>query len=141
MLEERPASSSWRKRPGVPAEFARFLIAGTVNTLIGYGVILLALQFVGYQLAYALGYAVGIVVAYVTNSRFVFRKALSLRTALRYPIVYALQYMAGALVLQGLVKWLGMDARWAALIALAVSVPVTFVLNRIALAARKSSDQ
>ena len=114
-------------------EFARFLGAGLVNTGVGYGAYLLLLQWIGYELAYAAAYVVGIVVAYVLNSLFVFRSRMGLRTALRYPLVYLAQYLFGAALLYGMVNWLGFDHRWAALIALFLSVPVSFLLNRLVL--------
>jgi putative flippase GtrA len=117
-------------------EFARFVAVGLVNTGIGYGVFLLLLPTVGYQPAYAAAYLVGIVVAYLLNSTFVFRSRIALRTALKYPLVYVVQYLFGALLLYGMVAWLGIDRRWAALIALVLSVPVSFVLNRLALVKR-----
>jgi len=117
-------------------EFARFLLVGLVNTGVGYGVYLLLLQWIGYELAYAAAYIVGIVFAYLLNSLFVFRSPVRLRTALRYPFVYLAQYLFGSLLLFGMVAWLGVDRRWAALIALMLSVPVSFLLNRIVLARR-----
>jgi putative flippase GtrA len=120
-------------------QFARFLVAGLVNTGVGYGVYLILLHWTTYEVAYAAAYVVGIVVAYVLNSFFVFRSPISLRTALRYPFVYLVQYLFGAILLYGMVSWLGFDRRWAALIALALSVPVSFLLNRIALSQRASS--
>jgi putative flippase GtrA len=138
MQAERP---SWREHPGTRAQFARFVLVGLVNTGIGYGVYLLALPWLGYQPAYALAYVVGIVVAYLLNSGFVFRRSLSLATAVCYPIVYLVQYGFGALVLHALVSWVGIDARWAALAALVLSVPVSFVLNRQVLAIRNSPEQ
>ncbi len=141
MPDGRQAGSSWRAHEGIAAQFARFLVVGLANTGIGYAVYLLALPYIGYQPAYAMAYVAGIVVAYLLNSTFVFRRSLSVATAARYPLVYAVQYAAGALVLHGLVNWLGVDAHWAALIALAASVPVSFVLNRLALAVRPPSDE
>lgn len=114
-------------------EFARFLGVGVVNTGVGYGVYLLLLRWLGYELAYAAAYVVGIVVAYVLNSLFVFRSPLRLRTALRYPFVYLAQYLFGSVLLYFMVRWLGLDRRWAALVALILSVPVSFLLNRVAL--------
>ena len=117
-------------------EFARFLIVGLINTGVGYGVYLLLLQWIGYELAYAAAYLVGIVFAYLLNSLFVFRSPMRLRTALSYPFVYLVQYLFGSLLLYAMVAWLGLDRRWAALIALVLSVPVSFLLNRIVLARR-----
>jgi putative flippase GtrA len=117
-------------------EFARFLVVGLINTGIGYGVYLLLLRWTGYELAYAAAYVVGIVSAYLLNSLFVFRSPMRLGTALRYPFVYLAQYLFGSLLLYAMVSWIGADRRWAALFALILSVPVSFLLNRIALARR-----
>jgi len=114
-------------------EFARFLAAGLVNTGVGYGAYLLLLQWIGYELAYAAAYVIGIVIAYVLNSLFVFRRRMGLRTAWKYPLVYLAQYLFGAALLYAMVNWLGFDRRWAALIALFLSVPVSFLLNRLVL--------
>lgn len=120
-------------------EFARFLVVGVINTGVGYGVYLFLLQWIGYELAYAAAYVVGIVFAYLLNSLFVFRSPMRLRTALRYPFVYLAQYLFGSALLYAMVAWLGIDRRWAALFALILSVPVSFLLNRIALARRPMS--
>jgi putative flippase GtrA len=141
MPDGRQAGPSWRAREGIAAQFARFLLVGLANTGIGYAVFLLALPTSGYQPAYAMAYVAGMVVAYLFNSMFVFRRSLSIATAARYPLVYVVQYASGALVLHGLVNWLGVDARWAALLALAASVPVSFVLNRLVLATRTPSGK
>jgi putative flippase GtrA len=122
--------------PDRAQEFARFVVAGSINTGVGYGVYLLLLPLIGYQPAYAAAYLAGIVVAYLLNSMFVFRSRITVRTALRYPLVYLVQYLFGAVLLFGLVAGFGFGQRWAALIALALSVPVSYVLNRLALARR-----
>jgi putative flippase GtrA len=122
------------------SQFTRFLGAGLVNTGVGYGVYLVLLNWINYQIAYAAAYVVGIVFAYTLNSLFVFRSPIGLRTAVRYPFVYLAQYLFGAALLYGMVNWLGIDRRWAAVLALALSVPVSFVLNRIALTYRASSS-
>jgi len=130
------SDSNAAQRSSSPTQFARFLVAGAINTAVGYGVYLLLYAALGYEAAYAAAYAAGIVVAYVLNSRFVFRTPLGVRTALRYPFVYLAQYLFGAALLYVLVSALDLDRRWAALVALAASVPVSFVLNRLALVRR-----
>lgn len=122
--------------PGRAREFARFVVVGCINTAVGFAVYLLLLPLMGYQPAYATTYVIGILVAYLLNSIFVFRSRISLRTAVRYPLVYLVQYLFGALLLFGLVAGLGLDRRWAALIALILSVPISYTLNRIVLTRR-----
>ncbi|MBS0193765.1 MAG: GtrA family protein [Proteobacteria bacterium] len=128
---------AWCVRHGLAAQFVRFVVVGLTNTGIGYAAYLLALRVAGFQTAYAIAYGVGIVSAYLLNSKFVFRRSLALSTAVRYPSVYLVQYVAGALMLQAIVRWFGMDRRWAALLVLALSVPVSFAINRSVLAAGK----
>lgn len=128
-----PCTWAWHRHRGRAAEFGRFVLVGLTNTGVGYGVYLLLLTSIGYEAAYAAAYLVGVVVAYVLNSNFVFRSRMLLRTALRYPLIYAVQYLFGALLLYALVNWTGIDRRWAALLALALSVPASFVLNRLVL--------
>ena len=133
IVTERASIWNSAVRRGHAFEFARFLGVGLVNTGVGYGIYLILLRWIGYQLAYAAAYVVGIGFAYVLNSLFVFRSRMRLRTALRYPLVYLAQYLFGAALLYGMVNWLGFDRRWAALVALFLSVPISFLLNRLVL--------
>jgi len=57
-------------------EFASFVVAGLVNTAVGYGAFWLANQTLGLHiaLANAIGYAVALAVAYGLNRYFVFRR-------------------------------------------------------------------
>lgn len=122
-------------------QFTRFLASGLVNTAVGYGVYLGLLRWTSYEIAYAAAYVIGIVVAYVLNSLFVFHSPIGLRTALRYPFVYLAQYLFGAGLLYATVSWFDFDRRWAALVALALSVPLSFLLNRIALSQRTPAQE
>lgn len=57
------------------AEFIRFVVAGVVNTAVGYVVFWIANQTFGLHIALAntIGYAVALVVAFLANRLFVFR--------------------------------------------------------------------
>ena len=114
-------------------EFGRFLLAGVLNTTVGYGSYLLMAHALGPQPAFAAAYAIGIIVAFLVNSRFVFRTPMTLRKALAYPLVYLGSYLASAMVLAIATRVLAIDHRWAAIAALVAGVPVSFVLNRMAL--------
>lgn len=111
-------------------EWLRFVGVGLVNTAAGYVLYLLLLRFFPYAESYALTYAVGIFVSYGLNSRFVFRRSLELKKALRFPAVYGIQYGLGALLLWAAVELLDADPRIAALLAVALTVPVVFLLSR-----------
>ena len=111
-------------------EFVRFVWVGLVNTAAGYLLYLLLLHFLSYTVSYALVYAAGIFISYALNSRFVFHQPLALRKALRFPAVYAVQYALSALTLWAAVELFAVDPRVAFLLAVALTVPVVFLLCR-----------
>ena len=123
---------------GRTPEFVRFLLAGILNTAVGYGAYLLLEPALGRQPAFAAAYAIGIILAFLVNSRFVFRTSMTLRKALAYPLVYLGSYLASAMMLAIATDVLAVDHRWAAIAALVAGVPVSFVLNRVALRNRPS---
>jgi putative flippase GtrA len=114
------------------AEFARFLIVGATNTAFSYLVFLLLYKVMHYQAAYALSYAAGVVLSYFLNVHFVFKTKRSLKSFLRFPFVYVVQYGLGALMLGLLVGW-GADPRLAMAAVIVITIPVTFVASRFVL--------
>jgi putative flippase GtrA len=114
------------------AEFARFLLVGVTNTLFSYLLYLLLLNFLPYLAAYTLSYCAGIVLSYFLNVYFVFRKSVSLGSFLKFPVVYAIQYSLGALVLWILVG-AGISPNLAMLGVIVVTIPVTFIASRFVL--------
>lgn len=115
------------------AEGFRFVLFGAFNTLLTYLAFCLLVFVMHPQTAYALVFVLGIAIAYVGNSRFVFRKALDWKIAGVYPLIYFVQYAltAGLIFLFGL--WPGVGPRAALAMALTISTPVSFMLNRMVL--------
>jgi len=114
------------------SEFTRFLLVGATNTVFSYLLYLLLLKFLPYIAAYTLSYCAGIVLSYFLNVLFVFKKNVSIASFLKFPVVYAIQYSLGALVLWLLVS-LGINPTWAMIGVLIVTIPVTFVASRFIL--------
>ena len=110
--------------------FARFLVSGAFNTLVTYLLYLLLLQFLSYRISYTISYAAGIVLAYELNRVFVFKAPRSLASIAATPLIYLLQYCVGLGVVSLWVEYLGLSARIAPLVAIALTVPLTFVLTR-----------
>jgi putative flippase GtrA len=117
-------------------EFARFIVAGAINTGISYAVYLVLLVLLPYLAAYTISYVVGIVISYLLLTRFVFRARRRLATAVRFPLVYVAQYLIGSAVIVLLVEAMGVRASIAAIVAIVVSIPVTFSLSRFLLRAK-----
>lgn len=111
-------------------EIPRFLLAGILNvgsTYVIYRVLLLATS---YAAAYTIAYVAGIGISYFLNTLYVFREAPSKRAAAQYPLVYVVQYVVGLAALHALVRYAGVDSRFAPLITLLITVPISYLLAR-----------
>ena len=75
--------------------FFRFIIVGAVNTLIGYGIIMILFHLVGlsYSLSYFMSYVVGVIVSFFLNRQFVFfSKNNKLQEFFRFLIAFGISY-------------------------------------------------
>jgi putative flippase GtrA len=114
-------------------QFSRFLVAGAVNTAISYAICFALLGFVPYLVAYTIAYVIGIGMSYLLMTQFVFRTPRRLTTAIRFPLVYVAQYVTGSAVIVLLVEAWNVRPAVAAIIAIVVSLPVSFVASRVVL--------
>ena len=108
----------------------RFIFTGALNTLITYCVYIVLETVLEYQIAYLISYSIGILCSYLMNALFVFRRYLSLKTFLRFQLVYVVQYLASAILLEILVRWAGLSTMVAPIVAIVVTVPLTFLASR-----------
>ncbi|MFF4774318.1 GtrA family protein [Microtetraspora fusca] len=111
------------------SSFARFLVAGGVNSGATYGLFVVLSWWMPPSVAYSLVFLSGIALSYVLNTAFVFRTRASIGSAVRFPGVYLVQYLTGLALLTLLVRW-GVDSRVAMPLTMCVTVPLTFVLSR-----------
>jgi putative flippase GtrA len=112
------------------AELFRFVVLGAANTIATYLLYLLALQFVGYVMAYTLSYVAGIGMSYAANALVVFRTPMSVKSAAAYPLVYAFQYLAGLALIAIQIELLSVPAWLAPWVAALILIPASFVLTR-----------
>lgn len=120
-------------------EFGRFLLAGCANTLVTYALYLAGLLVWPYVVAYTLAYAVGILLSYYLNARFVFRVQVRSDRALAFPLVYALQYLAGIGLIGLMVEVFGVDSRVAAPLAVVGTTPLVYGAARVAVGRNERS--
>jgi putative flippase GtrA len=118
---------------GIGPQALRFLASGALNTLVTYALYCVLVAFLAPQAAYALVFVLGIGLAYALNTRFVFRARMRAASATLYPLVYAVQYGANALLIE-LFTAAGLGPRLALAIALVVVTPLSFAGNRLLLA-------
>jgi len=114
----------------VKSSFARFVVFGGVNTLVTYGLYLALLPLLPYQASYTVAYLAGILIAYLFNRKFVFSSHRGLRSAVLLPFVYLAQYLVSLLVLWLWIDKGGLRPALGPLIAIAITVPMTYLLSR-----------
>ena len=112
------------------SSFLRFLISGGVNTATTYAFYLALLHVTGYKLAYSIAYVFGIVLSFVINRFFVFQTHRGWRSMLLFPLVYLAQYLVSLGVVWIWVEYLHLMKELAPLIAIVITIPLTFVLSR-----------
>ena len=113
------------------SEFLRFLIAGSLNTIISYIVYLLLLYYLPYLLAYSMAYAIGLLFSFYLNAKFVFKVPVKFKKILFYPSIYLVQYLLGLLILYIAVNFFQISEKLSLLISIFITIPITFILNRI----------
>jgi putative flippase GtrA len=133
MTSSSPASPGADERRREARSFARYLVAGVVNTIASYGLFVALELVLPYLAAYAVAYVAGIALSYVLNTRMVFRVPQRWSTFIRFPVVYLVQFLVGSTAMVILVEAFGIDPRIAALLALIVTVPVTYLAARYVL--------
>lgn len=114
-------------------EVARFIVGGILNSAVGYGSYLILLHWLRYEASFTISYIIGIIVSYIFNATCVFRQPMGWRSAIRYPIVYLIQYVLGLLLLKTLVEGIHIPTKLAPLVVTILTIPATFVTSRIIL--------
>ena len=109
---------------------ARFVASGAFNTLVTWLVYLALLRWLPYWAAYTTTYALGIALAYVLNRFLVFRRPGGRYGPLLVAAIYVAQYLAGMALVALWVRGLGWPEALAPLFAVAVTLPVTYLLTR-----------
>jgi putative flippase GtrA len=112
------------------SSFARFLVAGGVNTAITYGLYLALLPLLPYQASYTVAYVVGIVIAYLLNRNLVFLSHRGVRSVVLLPVVYLAQYLVSLLVLWLWIDKAGLSPALGPIVVISITVPMTYLLSR-----------
>lgn len=111
-------------------QIVAFILTGSFSTLIMFILYICLYKRINYQYSYLIAYSISVIALYFMNLWFVFKKHISLRSALLFPFIYLLQYLVGAASLEILAR-LGVTLTYAPLIVVIIMLPVTFLLNRI----------
>lgn len=108
----------------------RFAVGGGANTVLALLLYWLLLNWFPYSIAFTISFLAGIFSGYAINTLLVFRAPWSWRKLMMFPSVHAVNYCLGLGIIFVSVDVLGLPARWAPLIATALTLPVNFLLTR-----------
>lgn len=111
-------------------DFPRYLLSGGFNTLVTYGVYLLLLQALPYKTSYTIAYIGGIFLSYILNRYFVFKSDRGVKSLFLFPVVYLAQYLISLIIIWLWIEKLNLDERAAPILAIAITVPMTFILSK-----------
>jgi putative flippase GtrA len=115
----------------IRSEFFRFLVTGGVNTLHYYMIYLTLLHFAGfhYFLAHGIGFASSLVGSFFLNTRFTYRVKPTWRAFIRFPLTQLFNSAMTAVILYILVEGLKVSSSLAPILAVAFTLPATFILT------------
>ncbi|QWE20937.1 GtrA family protein [Polynucleobacter sp. AP-Kolm-20A-A1] len=105
-------------------------MAGSINTVLTYLIYYVAVVSLGYAQAFSLAFVFGAIFSYIFYCIFVFKARIKLSKFYKYPLLYLMQYLAGLIVLTILIRIVGIDMKIAPIFNVAITMPVTFFLNR-----------
>lgn len=125
-----------RTGDGKGAVFARFVVVNALNTGLYWALYLLLLQAMSYFWANALALVIAVLAAYVLNARYAFRVRASRWSLVMYLITNGTTIVLRSAVVWVLVEWLSLPEELAPPVAVAVTLPVAFVLTKLAMTER-----
>jgi putative flippase GtrA len=119
--------------------FFTFLFTGVLCTAGTFAIYVALNQIVNYRVAYLISYIGGIVLSYFLNVLFVFKKRISYRSFIKFPLVYLVKYPLAAMCLEFFIQLLGVPVIYAPLLVVALMAPATFLLTRFILLERNQN--
>lgn len=111
-------------------QLVRFIIAGTLNTSVSYGIYALGLWLgTGYALANLLSMIGGVLIGFVTQGAFVFRRFETRRFPLFIAVWLAL-WVVNVLLIRLLLPSVNQNAYVSGALTLLVMVPLSFIVQK-----------
>lgn len=113
--------------------FFKYLVAGLVNTLVGYGAFLVLLTTTSIlpEIANAISYVIALVVAFILNKVFVFKSSVKNAVAIpKFIAAFAISFLVNQLVLILFYRLLNSPAAIAQIPAMVSYTVVFYVLNK-----------
>lgn len=108
----------------------RFLAVGVSNTVIVYGVYLLALLWMGFRPAYWCAFGVGLIYLSILNIHHTFSRALNPVALTVYGIYYFCYALVNVSLIAMLIERYSVAPAWAPLSTIVVLTPIHYLLSK-----------
>lgn len=116
----------------------RFAVVGIAATGLHYAIYRLTMRVMPVNMAYSLGYAVSFIGNFMLTCRFTFRTRPTRKRLIRFAASHLANYALQVAVLN-IALVAGCEKGWALVPVWAISVPVSFVMTRIAIKERRKT--
>jgi len=111
-------------------KFFKFIGAGVINTVVSYLLYVILVLFLSYQISYAISFVFGIVLSFVLNTKYVFEVERTFKKFVLFPLVYLVQYLLGAFMMNIMVEMVGVNKFFAPLVVAVCLLPVSYLLSK-----------
>ncbi|MGW0970240.1 GtrA family protein [Streptomyces sp. NPDC002516] len=122
-------------------QILRFILVGAVNTATFYGFYRLLLPWMPYFGAYTIAFLLSMLGSFFMNTYFTYRTRPTWKKLLLFPLTNITNFVVQSAGLFALVHWMGLDKRYAPLVAAVVAIPVTYLLSRRILVPKKEGNR
>lgn len=116
----------------------RFVMVGGANTVLTIAMYQALLLVMGHVPAYAVSYLTGVAIGYWLYARHVFAATPSSRAFAAFALFYVASGILGGSINHALIEGVGVHARLAILITIAVMLPVNYFGSRACMAIKAS---
>lgn len=114
-------------------EIMLFGIVGTTAMAIHYGIFYVLLPFLPVNVAFSLGYLISFLYNFAMSSRFTFKVKPSVGRLLRFAASHGTNYLLQIILLNFFIHVTGLNEKVAPIPVYAVSIPVNYILVRMAM--------
>lgn len=114
-------------------QFFRFAIVGVIATIISYSIyIILEKLGVQYNISYTFGYIISFCFNYIASTYFTFKTNVSAKKGAKFTFAHIFNYLLQMFLLNIFI-YLGISKALAPLFVYCISIPVNFLVVRLAL--------
>lgn len=112
-------------------EFTRFIVVGGVNTIHYYLIYLLCLHLFQfhYFLSHMLGFMISLVGSFFLNTYVTYQVKPTWGKFIRFPFTQVVNTLSSMILLFVFIEWLQVNSKFAPLLAVFFTVPITFIIT------------